>query len=330
MDFIVTDPDRVDVGAMPPTASLDLEVGSTAKNDYEITIPLEDYDKSLIYPGCWFYAIGTEYGGVIANPDVDTKKGTVTFTGDTFRGLLEYKITQPPGGRNYLTLTGNATAILRQLIGSQFGDLFRVVDGSTAQINAYEVPRYASVAEAIHGALASAGCRLKISVVYDGAGFVVELSAVPVVDYSDEEEVSQDSGVDFKIKLQTLKYTHMVCGNSKEATSTTINLLEVQEDGTAKVVSSIPNGVNVRVYFYDKSPSSTTKKLLEECTKKFKDINKTDTQEVETSSESDIYEVGDIIGGRDYATGLVVAEPITQKIIKIEDGSQTVSYKLGE
>ena len=46
--------------------------------------------------------------------------------------------------------------------------------------------------------------------------------------------------------------------------------------------------------------------------------------------ESDQYDVGDIVGGREEITGIEIKEKITAKIIKIKDGIMSTEYKVGE
>ena len=39
-------------------------------------------------------------------------------------------------------------------------------------------------------------------------------------------------------------------------------------------------------------------------------------------------QVGDIIAGRDYETGLYLQKPVVQKIVRMESGTATVEYKV--
>ena len=41
-------------------------------------------------------------------------------------------------------------------------------------------------------------------------------------------------------------------------------------------------------------------------------------------------DIGDIVGGRNRATGIVLKEPITKEIVKIKNGIETITYKVGE
>ena len=39
-------------------------------------------------------------------------------------------------------------------------------------------------------------------------------------------------------------------------------------------------------------------------------------------------QIGDIVSGRDYNSGLSLQKPVVQKIVKIEKGTATVEYKV--
>ena len=39
-------------------------------------------------------------------------------------------------------------------------------------------------------------------------------------------------------------------------------------------------------------------------------------------------QIGDIIAGRDYDTGMYLQKPVVQKIVKVENGDITVEYKV--
>ena len=39
-------------------------------------------------------------------------------------------------------------------------------------------------------------------------------------------------------------------------------------------------------------------------------------------------DIGDIVGGRDRETGLYLAKPIVNKVLKIKIGKETITYKV--
>ena len=40
--------------------------------------------------------------------------------------------------------------------------------------------------------------------------------------------------------------------------------------------------------------------------------------------------IGDIVGGRDYLTGIAMQAPVVGKVVKMSSGVQTIEYTLGE
>ncbi|MBO5372471.1 MAG: hypothetical protein J6A75_07105 [Lachnospiraceae bacterium] len=47
-------------------------------------------------------------------------------------------------------------------------------------------------------------------------------------------------------------------------------------------------------------------------------------------NDNQIYDIGDVVGASDTKTGLFTWQPITKKIVKIEDNEETIDYKIGE
>ena len=39
-------------------------------------------------------------------------------------------------------------------------------------------------------------------------------------------------------------------------------------------------------------------------------------------------EIGDIVGGRDYITGMYAAKPVAKKIYRLENGTESLEYEL--
>ena len=45
---------------------------------------------------------------------------------------------------------------------------------------------------------------------------------------------------------------------------------------------------------------------------------------------SNSFDIGDVVGAKDNETGMFGTAEITKKIVKIENNSTTISYKVGE
>lgn len=330
MDFYITDKDRYDMMYLSDKCSFDFEIGS--ENDFEIRIPVSLYDSELYEKGHYIYCDGTEYGGRIEGIKSDTSDGIVKVYGETFRGMLKDKVVEPPTGEAYLYVSGDLTNCLKTLLGGQYTDVFKVSDALTGvSVSNDKVNRYDYILNAMESLLESKGYRLDISVVNEEAQFFVELSAKP---NEVDDEISQDYDFNFSIDKKILKYNYMIALGGGQLEKRTVLYLHQKEDGTIEQVSGIPNGDDIRVYKYDYSSSDSSEnetELLDSAAKKFDEINESDSQAMTISDGSQIeLELGSVISGRDYVTGITIQEPVTKKILKIKNGIASVSYKIGD
>ena len=73
-----------------------------------------------------FFSNESEFGGIVEGKKVDTSKNTITFSGSTFRGILEKEYVQPSNGQAYFNASGEANTLINTLIKDRFGSLFCV------------------------------------------------------------------------------------------------------------------------------------------------------------------------------------------------------------
>lgn len=325
MDFIIADPDKKDLCFLDDSASLDFDVGSS--DDFQFSIVLNDYDPSAHVEGNILYCLGTEYGGIFEDPEVSTKDNKKTLTGDTFRGMLKKKYIEPASGEDYFTISGELNACIKQLVDSAFSDdLFRVSEDNTGvYLSTFTFDRYCTLLDGINKMLASKSFRLSIKAVRINDDFFVELSATPVADYSNDIEFSQDNDIQFKIKKVTNKYNYMIALGKGELKDRQVLYFYCDNSGNVSSIDSIPKGDKVKVYLYD---NSSTEGLTDDAIKKFSEINSSDEYSMTIKEDIEL-ELGDIVGGRDYITGMTVAQPVTRKIIKYSNNKQTISYEIG-
>lgn len=325
MDFIIADPDKKDLCFLDDSASLDFDVGSS--DDFQFSIVLNDYDPSAHIEGNILYCLGTEYGGIFEDPEVSTKDNKKTLTGDTFRGMLKKKYIEPASGEDYFTISGELNACIKQLVDSAFSDdLFRVSEDNTGvYLSTFTFDRYCTLLDGINKMLASKSFRLSIKAVRINDDFFVELSATPVADYSNDIEFSQDNDIQFKIKKVTNKYNYMIALGKGELKDRQVLYFYCDNSGNVSSIDSIPKGDKVKVYLYD---NSSTEDLTDDAIKKFSEINSSDEYSMTIKEDIEL-ELGDIVGGRDYITGMTVAQPVTRKIIKYSNNKQTISYEIG-
>lgn len=330
MEFYIADSDRYDVLRLPDKCSVDMEIGG--ENDFEIEIPISLYNSEIFEQGRYVYCDGTEYGGRITSITSNTEDKVVKLNGETFRGMLEDKIIEPPTGEAYRYISGNLTECLKNLLGTQYNGIFKVPDSLTGvSVSNYKVNRYAYMLDAMNSVLKSEGYRLDINVVNDDEQFFVELSAKS--ENENDDEISQDYDLNFDIEKRTFKYNYMIALGSGQLEKRTVIYLHQKDDGTVEKVSKIPDGDDVKVYKYDYSSSDSSEsddELFNSAVDKFSEINEADSQTMTIGEEVQIeLQIGDVVSGRDYITGITIEEPVTKKILKVKNGIPVVSYGIG-
>ena len=323
-EFIIADSDKKDLCFLSDKDSLDIDIGSD--NDFQFTTVLSNYNAEIHKESNIIYSLGTEYGGIFNDPEISTKDNKITLTGDTFRGMLEKKYIEPEKGEDYFTITGELNYCISQLISNAFSDtLFKVSSVNTGVCVTFTFDRYCSLLDGIKKMLASKGHRLGIKAILVDDDFFIELSAEPVIDYSDDIEFSQDSNIHFKIKRVTNKYNYMLALGKGELKDRQVLYFYCDEAGQVSKVNSIPKGDNVKVYLYD---NTSTEDLEADSIKKFAEINSLDEYAMTIKDDVEL-EIDDIVSGRDYITGMSIAQPVTRKIIKYNNKKQSISYEIG-
>ena len=326
MELIIASPGGKEIGFWNDEKELDLDVGDT--NAFEITIPLEGWNTDRLGFGTQIFIPNTEYGGIIGDIQTRTKSGTVVLTGDTWRGLLAQEIIVPPTGQDYYTISGELNTIIRTLMGNRYGSLFSVPITSTGvTVQNYQFERYCTLLSGIEKLLYSSNHRLDIKYMQGDPGQpgYVQLQAVPVGNYVDRTEFSQDCKVHFEVRDYRRGINHLICLGKGELRNRTVLNLYVQEDGTIGQTQHY-KGLDHRAAVYDYSSVEDESKLQEDGIKRLRELM--DYKECEVSVDDISLEVGDIVSGRDYVTGISVQKPIVRKILKIDNEKETVDYKL--
>lgn len=134
--------------------SIDLDIGKD--NDFQIGMNLKNHCMSH---GSIWYVENTEYGGIVDDVKIDTKKNKVYYSGRAFRGILEKKIIEPESGQDYYIVSGDANRILEQLIEKVgLSDLFIVpADDAGIKISSNQFERYTDMYAGIKKMLSNVG-----------------------------------------------------------------------------------------------------------------------------------------------------------------------------
>lgn len=222
MDLIYANEKREDINVLMDY-TLDLAYGRD-ENDFECTVYRDNHVCRKDY---MLYIEGTEYGGIIDKIKVSTSADTISYAGRTWHGILAGKIIEPDAGEDYLILSGEANEVLAFLI-KRIGltDIFRVsTQDSGIWIVEYSV-RYQDAYTVIRKMLFEATGKLKIQYKRDAA----ELSAIPYIDYSQDEEWDSTQ-LDFQVEKNYRPVNHLICLGSGDLKDRHVIHLFADENG---------------------------------------------------------------------------------------------------
>ena len=154
----------------------------------------------------------------------------------------------------------------------------------------------------------------------------VELSAVPIEDYSEKIELSQDSRLNFTFDENKNGINHLICLGKGELQDRQVIDLYVQEDGSIGR-DLFYTGIREVCGVYENT-SAERDELEEKGREKLAKLMNRTIFEMNVEQLKMNVEIGDIIGGRDYDTGMYAAKPIAKKIYRVAGGKTSLEYKV--
>lgn len=316
--------------------SYDMEIGEE-ENSFEIMIKRQEYQKVTLWDR--IYIPGTEYGGFCRRWETDTKLGTITVGGITWRGMLQHKIIQPPAGQDYATDSGELNSIIKRRIEEAFpynpknAAAIRPIIGTTESTGVttkgtWYYDRYCTLLEGLEKLLKKYDYRLNI--VYDQLQRAVVVSAEPIVDHSDDVDFSSDMQVDYHVREVHDGINHLICLGAGELKNRTVVHLWVGTNGSIidPDIEDISTSGSVdevaKVYDY---AGAEREDLINAGVNRLKEDAELSQYEITITGNLDIA-IGDIVGGRDYLSGMYLKAPVSGKIIRWEKGFRTIEYKI--
>lgn len=305
---------------------VDFDVNDT--KDFELTLDINDDLSDVDYKARVFVP-GTEFGGIIGKKRTDTSNNEIKFLGNTWRGILESKVIQPPSGAAYKKVVGEVNGVIRELINENgLSGLFYVEETEAGPNVTYQFDRYVTVMNGLGKMLSQINYRLDLVYVQGERGHPgrVKLSAKPIEDLSGKIELSQDSRLNFVFMEVKDSVNHLICLGKGELENREVIHLYADENGK---ITETPTfyGVDEVVDVYD---NTATNNLLEDGISKFKELLNTQSFQMDIEQLGIDVGIGDIVGGRDYITGMVMKRPVTNKIYISENGSTQIDYYIGK
>lgn len=320
MDLIYMNAAREDMGVLHDY-KLDLAYGED-ENDFELQIPAAAH---CCGKGFFLYIEGSEHGGIVDEIGSDTEAAEVTYTGRTWHGLLNSKVIEPDAGQDYLVLRGEANAVLGQLITRLgLGDLFAASEEDSGLIiSSYKMNRYIAAYDGIRKMLKTEEGKLRFAF----KGGRVILSAHPRGNYTQDGNLDSDL-IDLKVKQHYHPVNHLICLGRGELAAREVIHLYADAAGNISKTQTL-TGLDERAEVYENSVVESLEELESRGIDRLKELALADEVEVALDESNDQYEIQDIVGATDNITGLTASAEITKKIVTIDNGQITISYKVG-
>jgi hypothetical protein len=328
MDFLIASPDFLEQGEMLEYQRIDVDVGK--KNDFEIILSRQRTADYFVEKGGFFFVPGTEYGGMFESTKTDTNSNKVKWSGHTWRGLLEQDLIMPQSGQDYRIMSGDANVIIGQVLAlnNTISGVFTVPDklsGITYQNHKFN--RYTTVLAGLTRMLLQQDLRLYIHAEQgeEGEPFTVQVEAVPIVDWSDELEYSDDDFVNVHIEAYGGGINHLVCLGQGELKDRTRIDLFIQEDGSIGLTKYF-TGLDERIALYSYPNAEDESELMSGGIERLEKLQ--DSLEMELDISDFDVEIGDIVGGRDRDFGLTLKQPVTGKIFRAENNKTSIEVSV--
>lgn len=303
-------------------SEFDFEVGHE-ENSFHIKILRSEYES--IPKEARIYIPGTEYGGLFRRLETNTDLDTISPGGLTWRGMMKKKIIQPASGADYATDSGELNAIVKRRVEAALPGLFKGVSTSTGVTVSWQYDRYCTLEEGLRKMLKSKGCRLDIS--YSQTEKAVIVSAVPIVDYSQDIELSSDMRLNYIMQMQGDGVNHLILLGNGELKDRVVRHLYVNASGNI-VTTPYYTGVDEIAEIYDYAGAELTD-LLQSGEQQLREVMNRNEFMMTMDPETEIA-IGDVVGGRDYLSGMTMTAPVTGKIVRWQNGMRTIEYQLSD
>ncbi|MEE1164547.1 MAG: hypothetical protein UHU21_12750 [Lachnospiraceae bacterium] len=319
--IIVADANGAEVRSLLFT-EYDFEIGDT-ENSFLVTCLRSEWET--ITDGSRIYIPGTEYGGLFKRLKTNTKNGTISVGGYTWRGMLQNKILCPDAGDDYATDSGELNAIIGARVSAAFPGLFVGSNESTGIEVDYQYNRYVTLYDGLKAMLKSVGYKMRIS--YDMETGKVIVEAVPIVDYSSQIEYSSDMNANYYMTQEGTGVNHLICLGQGELAEREVVHLYVDGNGNISQTQTFYGADEIaQVYDY---AGAARNDLIQSGTDQLKQLRNQNSFRMDLETVIDV-EIGDIVGGRDYTSGMRMTAPITTKVVTWRNGFETTEYKLSD
>ena len=305
---------------------IDFEIG-TCRGDNPATNDFEFSAADLPDGAAAIYIDETEYGGIIECSSQTTESSDVTYSGYTWRGLLNKWLICPPEGEDYYVTSGDLNSIIAEILTDVLGGFFSVPDTEYGvSVSSYQFTRYCTVLEGLEKLLEENGARLYIHADKAGSGepivVTVEAAAAETVSGSFDE----DSELDLTFTDDRMGINHLICMGSGDLADRQRVDLYIDESGGVSLTQYY-TGFDERQELYDYGNVESEEELISYGTERLLAVASAKSISIDIPDESKELEIGDIAAGI-FPDGSQVESPIVKKILTITGGSIDIAYEV--
>lgn len=294
---------------------------------FSVQIARSNWRPELTFSS-FIYIMGTEYGGIVGEILTDTTLDYVELKGLTWRGRMAKKIIQPPTGSDYKTVSGELHTVMKSLIESEFDGLFVVSQEDTGvNVSNYQFDRYCTLYDGLVKMLKSKWYRLQLSFRREqGEPGYLYIEAVPIVDYSNRIELSRDCQLNYTMDDKRNGVNHLIVAGKGELQDRNVLHLYVQEDGSIGT-QQYYTGLQEIAEIYENT-STETDELWSKSAERLQELMNKKTFRMDVAKLGLDIGIGDIVGGRDYLTGMYMAKPVENIVYELIGDVESRTYKL--
>lgn len=297
------------------------------KRNFSVQIARCNWRPELTFSSL-IYIMGAEYGGIIGEILTDTTLDYVELKGLTWRGRMAKKIIQPPAGSDYKVVSGELHTVMKSLIEPEFDGLFVVSQEDTGvYVSNYQFDRYCTLYDGLVKMLKSKWYRLQLSFRREqGETGYLYIEAVPIVDYSNRIELSRDCQLNYTMDDKRDGVNHLIVAGKGELQDRNVLHLYVQEDGSIGT-QQYYTGLQEIADVYENT-STETDELQSKSEERIRELMNKKTFKMDVAKLGLDVGIGDIVGGRDYLTGMYMAKPVENIVYELTNNVESRIYKL--
>ena len=154
------------------------------------------------------------------------------------------------------------------------------------------------------------------------------MTAVPLVDYSQDEEWDSDQ-MNFQISNNERPVNHLICLGKGDLSERMVRHLYMDAQGNISETQTY-FGVDEVTETYDYSSVESEDELISGGTQRLQEtLAAANTLETDFENNTE-YDVGDIVGARETITGVTIKRDIVKKILKVNSSGINVECQIGE